>query len=239
MEEINLAVAFIAGLLSILSPCILPVMPSFLAYIAGTSLEEKEARSKTLFLHTIAFAIGFSLTFLLFGAVIGSIGHFLLLNQAFLQKIGGAIIIILGVHLTGLLKITPLLKEIRLKIPKNAIFNTYIRSFFIGIIFSFGWAPCYGPILGAIFTLAATSGQFGQSILLFAAYALGFLIPLLIMTLFVEKVSHFIRKNPGIYKNSSLISGIIIIILGFLLLTGLISPIVSWINGLYIELNLY
>ncbi|MBD3270000.1 hypothetical protein GF376_00575 [Candidatus Peregrinibacteria bacterium] len=239
MENINIPIAMIAGVFSILSPCILPVLPSFLAYITGISLTEKQTKSKHLVLHTIVFAIGFCLTFLTIGAVIGSLGQFLLIHQDILQRIGGIIIILFGVHLTGLIKIKPLLKEFKINLKDTHNTGSYLRSLTIGVIFAFGWAPCYGPILGSIFTLAAASGSFNQSMLLFFFYALGFVIPLIIMAFFIGKSIKFFKKNQFIYKYSSLIAGSILIILGLLMLTNTISIIVNHLNNLYINLEIY
>lgn len=244
MEKINILVAFIGGILSIFSPCIIPILPSFLGYISGISLssELKNSHQKTvqlkLFLHTLFFTIGFSIVFLLFGAVIGILGKFLLTYQEILQKLGGIIIIIFGLQLTGIFKFKFLLTEKHLQLPSNLEFKSYFRSFIIGIFFAFGWTPCYGPVIGTIFTLAASSANFNTSLMLFFFYSLGFIIPLLIMSAFIGHISKFLKKYPIVFKYSSYISGFLMISLGILLLTNQLNILVNWINFNYTENNL-
>jgi cytochrome c-type biogenesis protein len=252
MDQINLAIAFSAGILSILSPCILPVLPSFLAYITGLSLEElaesdkstatKKSNNKHVFswqliINTFFFALGFSLIFLLFGAVIGTIGKFLVINQIVLMQLGGLIIIILALHQLGIFRLKFLLSEVKFKHSLTDDLKGWLRSFLVGIIFAFGWAPCYGPIVGAIFTLAATTGSFYYSILLFVFYSLGFLVPLIIFSVFIGYFSKQIKKHRKIFQYSSTIAGIILLILGILMLTNLFPYIVNWLSLIYNEYN--
>lgn len=264
MENPNIFIAFLAGVLSIASPCILPIIPSFIGYITGVSLSTpyqglspKELRLKLL-LNTISFAVGFSLIFLLFGAVIGLIGETLVLNRPIFQKIGGVIIILFGLQLTGIFQFKALVKEKRFELPegfKKLSYNAersecaykpsgfceakhLIRSFFTGIFFAFGWAPCYGPIVGAIFTLAAAQASFPQSLLLFFFYSLGFLLPLIILSLMVASAGKLLKKFQKAARYSSIIAGILVIILGVLLFTNNLSILVNWLNLTYTNNNL-
>lgn len=246
MDQINLAIAFLGGIFSVFSPCILPVLPSFLAYITGVSLEEiTVTKSKQnafkfnlqLLLNTFFFALGFSLIFLLFSAVIGGLGKFLVINQTVLMQLGGLIIVILALHQLEIIKIKFLLNEVKLKDQTTHKFKGWLRSFIVGIIFAFGWAPCYGPIIGAILTLAATSSSFYYSILLFVFYSLGFLIPLVIFSLFIGFFSQLLKKHRQVLKYSSKIAGILLLILGILMLTNLFPYIVNWLSLSYNENN--
>lgn len=239
MYSPGIIIAFFAGVLSIASPCILPVIPSFLGYITGVSLSEKykkfdkkEARKKLL-INTFFFAIGFSIIFLLFGAVIGVIGQALVLNRPIFQTMGGIIIMIFGLQLTGLINIGALMKEKKFQINKKIQRADYIRSFLTGIFFAFGWAPCYGPIVGAIFTFAATQANFGQAMLLFFFYSLGFLVPLIGFTFIVATASTHLKKIQKVSRYSSIIAGSFVILLGFLLMTNNLSILVNWINMAY------
>lgn len=244
MENPNIFFAFLAGVLSIASPCILPIIPSFIGYITGVSLSthyqglsQKELRSKLL-LNTISFAIGFSLIFLFFGAVIGLIGETLVLNRPIFQKIGGVIIVLFGIQLTGVFQFKALVKEKRFQLPGGFKKLSYLRSFFTGIFFAFGWAPCYGPIVGAIFTLAAAQASFSQSLWLFFFYSLGFLLPLIIFSLMVASASKVLKKFQNAARYSSIIAGILVIILGVLLFTNNLSILVNWLNLTYTNNNL-
>lgn len=252
MDQINLAIAFLAGILSIFSPCILPVLPSFLAYITGLSLEEladsskskqtknsdsKYSLSRQLVINTFFFALGFSLIFLLFGAVIGTLGKFLVINQTVLMQFGGLIIVILALHQLGIFRLKFLLGQAKFKHSFTDNLKGWMRSFLVGIIFAFGWAPCYGPIVGAIFTLAATTGSFYYSILLFVFYSLGFLVPLILFSLFIGFFSKQIKKHKKIFRYSSTVAGVILLILGTLMLTNLFPHIVNWLSLIYNENN--
>lgn len=238
----GIIIAFVAGILSVASPCILPVIPSFIGYVTGVSLsrgyrklKKKEAIRKLL-VNTLFFGAGFSIIFLLFGAVIGAVGEMLVLNRPVFQTIGGIIIMLFGLQLTGLINIPSLMKEKKIHPDETKPVLKkmgYLRSFLMGIFFAFGWAPCYGPIVGAIFTLAATRANFGQAMLLFFFYSLGFLIPLIFFTILIGLASEKLKKIQTIAKYSSIAAGIFVMILGFLLMTNNLSILVNWINMFY------
>jgi len=239
MESPGIIIAFFAGVLSIASPCILPIFPSFLAYITGVSLSDgykklhqKEVKRK-LFLNTLLFGLGFSLIFLFFGAVIGIIGETLLLNRSIFQIVGGAIIVIFGLQLTGLINLKFLMKEKKFELSPKLKKMEYLRSFLVGIFFAFGWAPCYGPIIGAIFTLAATQANFGQAVLLFLFYSLGLLSTLLLFTAIIAHASEKLKKIQHAARYVSIIAGGFVILFGLLLMTNHISILVNWINLSY------
>ncbi len=239
MSTPGIIIAFLAGVLSVASPCVLPIIPSFLGYIAGVSLShgyknlgKKEARKKLL-LNTLLFGLGFSIIFLLFGAVIGVVGETLVLNRPIFQTVGGIIIILFGLQLTGLINIKFLLKEKKFELSPRLKKVEYLRSFVTGIFFAFGWAPCYGPIIGAIFTLAATQANFNEAILLFTFYSLGFLLPLFIFTFFVAHASQKLKKFRKVARYSSVIAGAFVMLLGLLLMTNNLNALVNWINLSY------
>jgi cytochrome c-type biogenesis protein len=239
MQSPGIIIAFFAGVLSIASPCILPIMPSFLAYITGVSLTDSYKKMKKkdavrkLFLNTLLFGIGFSLIFLFFGAVIGIIGETLLLNRSVFQVVGGVIITIFGLQLTGLINLKFLMKEKKFELSPKFRKMEYARSFLMGIFFAFGWAPCYGPILGAIFTLAATQANFWQAIMLFFFYSLGLLSTLFVFTAVIAHTSQKIKKFAEIARFSSIIAGALVMLLGILLMTNQLSTLVKWINLSY------
>lgn len=239
MYSPGIIIAFLAGVLSIASPCILPILPSFIGYITGVSLSEgykklnKKEANRKLLINTLLFGIGFSIIFLLFGAVIGIVGETLVLNRPIFQTIGGMIIILFGLQLTGLINLRFLLKEKKLELNPQLKKLQYVRSLLMGVFFAFGWAPCYGPIIGAIFTLAATQANFGQSIMLFFFYSLGFLAPLFIFTYLIGHATNKLKKIQKVAKYSSIVAGVFVILLGFLLMTNNLSILVNWINLSY------
>ncbi len=239
MYSPGIVIAFFAGVLSVASPCILPIIPSFMGYITGVSLSDgysklhKKVARRKLFINTLIFGAGFSLVFLMFGAVIGVIGQTLVLNRPIFQTIGGIIIIFFGLQLTGLINLKFLMKEKKLELSPKLKKMEYLRSLLVGILFAFGWAPCYGPIIGAIFTLAATEASFGQAMMLFFFYSLGFLVPLLLFTYLIAHASQKLKKFQKLAKYTSIVAGIFVILLGFLLMTNNLNILVNWINVSY------
>ncbi len=239
MLKIDFLIAFLGGMFSIFSPCILPVLPSFLGYITGVSLHQQQNRKAhfgTLISHTAIFALGFLITFLIFGAVIGWLGSFLVMQQELLQKIGGVLIILFGLMSLGVIKLKFLSAQHQLHL--TSVHSQRLKSFLTGIIFAFSWTPCYGPILGSIFTLAASSVSFWTSIWLFFFYSLGFLIPLMIFTVAIYHGSNLIAKNRYLIQYAHLLAGILLILVGILLLTNQMSGLVNWLSQIYISLGL-
>jgi cytochrome c-type biogenesis protein len=229
-ENVTFALAFLAGILSFLSPCILPVLPSFLAYISGVSLEnpkEKEVH-KVLMVNSLLFSLGFLIVFLLVGASVGFLGKLFLQNQPIFRKVGGLLIIVLGLHIMGVFKIKALAKEFKFEVPKWVESLRGVRSLFVGMIFSVGWAPCYGPITGAILTLIATKGSVSSGFWFFGWYALGFMLPFVIASIFIAYVMEWVKKSKSWLKYVNWLAGAIIILLGILLLTNGFSALVNW-----------
>ncbi len=157
----------------------------------------------------------------------------LVLNRPIFQTIGGIIIILFGLQLTGLINIKWLMKEKKFELSPKLKKMEYARSVMTGVIFAFGWAPCYGPIIGAIFTLAATQANFGQAMLLFFFYSLGFLLPLFIFTFLIAHAAEKLKKFQKAARYSAVIAGVFVMLLGFLLMTNNLAWLVNWINMSY------
>jgi cytochrome c-type biogenesis protein len=244
-SDVTLFLAFLAGILSFLSPCVLPILPSFLGYMTGISLEsfgQKKLDSKIhrrLVWNALLFSLGFSMVFLLVGAAVGSFGEIFIKNQILFQRIGGVLIMILGLHLMGIIKFSALLKERSVKVPQFIESMGRFRSFFVGILFSFGWAPCYGPITGAILTLVATKGSVVSGLWLFGWYTFGFILPFLLISLFIGQSLQLIRKWKSVFKYLNFISGLIVFVLGFLLLGNWLSLIVNDLYSYYTNWDLW
>jgi cytochrome c-type biogenesis protein len=219
-ESVGLLVALTAGVLSFLSPCVLPLVPSYLSFVTGMSLEDLQqgVDRKATFMHSLLFVTGFSLIFISLGASASFLGSYLQYYEVWIARIGGAVIIVLGLHLTGVLRIAPLMRERRIHVNDKPA--GYIGTVGVGAAFGAGWTPCIGPVLGAILTLAGTQDTVWAGVGLLSVYSLGLAIPFLIAALaldwFLGVFSRFRRFLPMVEKAS----GVILIILGLLLMTG-------------------
>ena len=233
---ISILVAFVAGLLSIASPCILPMIPAYLGYLTGASLEgasapstaqaavdgtlaqESRASPPSPFLHSVSFVSGFSLVFVLFGISLGILGFFLRDQQGLIFQFAGGTLIILGLHLSGVITLPILDMERRLDVGSGAKIG-YARSFFVGSAFSAGWSPCIGPTLGAILALAVSSGTVAQAGLLLLAYAAGLSIPFLALGLAYDRVKPIYNRVKRYIGVVNYASGALIIVVGILIFT--------------------
>lgn len=229
MENISLAMAFIAGILSFLSPCILPLIPAYLSYLTGNAITDlAEGKSKKdLLLKASGFILGFSLVFILMGATASKLGKFFTEYQYILRQIGGILIIILGIHLTGLIKIKWLYQEKRLLTVSEK--NRGLGSVFVGMAFATGWTPCIGPILSAILIYAGSTETVSSGILLLMAYSLGLAIPFMATALAIGKFTVYFRKFSKYLNLIAILSGILLIITGILIFTNKLAML----SGLY------
>lgn len=230
-SDVNIFIALLAGFLSFLSPCVLPLVPAYLAFLSGeaTALDEKQDKRVKwrIFIQALAFVSGFSLIFILLGLSATFIGGFILEYKDIISKIGGVLIIIFGLSMTGLLK-TPLAyieKRFDYKVKGEV---TLLTAFVLGIVFAAGWTPCIGPILGSILILASTEGSILKGGILLAVYSLGLGIPFLLAGLAINSFRSTIQKFNSRLNLVSLIAGILLIILGILLITGQLSILSSW-----------
>jgi cytochrome c-type biogenesis protein len=226
-ESITYVVAFSAGLLTFLSPCLLPLIPSFIAYIAGVSFGDlKEAdkkvqiRRKTI-IHSLLFILGFSVIFILLGLTATIVGKALFAYQKYIRIGGGILIVIFGLYLTGLLRLDFLLKERRLNISAKGA--TYLGSFLIGVTFAAAWTPCAGPILGSILVLAGTKANVAAGAKLLTVYSLGIAVPFFITGLAVNSFIAFFDKFKKAVRFINIIGGVFLIIVGILVATNYLS----------------
>ena len=228
MEQVSLLVAFGAGLLSFLSPCVLPLVPVYLGTVCGPEILEPGADRKRLplFFHSLSFVVGFSLVFILLGASVGLLGFTLNFNMALTQTIAGSLLIAFGVFLLAALKIPWLNYEKRL-VPSVGTTTSYLRSLLMGAVFSLAWTPCIGPVLGGILTLAWSSETAWQGASLLAAYSLGLGLPFLIIGAAFDSIRPLLRRIHRYSTWSYIISGLLLIAVGILILTGNLS----WLQG--------
>src|SRR5690625_2467369 len=198
MSEINVFLAFGAGFLSFISPCVLPLYPAFLSYITGMSVDEISSEDKKInknsLIHTIFFLIGFSLVFVMLGFSTSFIAEFLIVNQSLIRQVGAILIIFFGLVIVGLLNFEFLMKDRRITFKNRP--TGFFGSFVIGLAFSMGWTPCTGPILAIVLSLAATHPE--QGLILMISYVLGFAIPFLLLSIFISILNCF-RINSRLF----------------------------------------
>jgi len=220
-QNVTVVLAFGAGVLSFLSPCVLPLVPVYLSYLTGSTIggEETPKRS-TVFIHALLFGLGFSLVFvLLFGLSVGYLGRFLADFTPILVKIGGLLLIVFGLHTTGLIQVPFLLMERRMEVGMGSN-PTYVRSVLVGMVFAAGWTPCVGPLLGAILTLSLEAATPWRAAGFLLAYSLGLGLPFLLVALLLTTATGWLRRLNRHLNIVSIVSGVFLIIIGLLLLTG-------------------
>ncbi len=224
-QQVSLVMAFFAGLLTFLSPCILPLIPAYISFITGVSIndlvserEEKSKMTKRIFLEMILFILGFSLVFILLGASASYFGKSMLSHLKLLRVIGGILVIVFGLYIAGLFKISFLgyERKIHLKMKPTNI----LGSFIVGIVFALGWTPCVGPVLGTILTYAATQETIREGVFLLGSYSLGLGIPFLVSGLAVNLFLRGFRKIKKYSRLISVVTGGLLVLFGILILTG-------------------
>ena len=214
---IELILAFGAGLISFLSPCVLPLIPGYISYISGSSMNELIEKKNTNILPIVLFTIGFSIVFIILGAASTFLGKVLLQNSYELRIIAGLIIIILSLHIIGFINIKFLNFEKRIQTNIN---NNFFSPVLIGMAFAFGWTPCIGPILGSILVLASTEESLGKGILLLSFYSIGLAIPFILSGYLMQKFLIFSKNFRKNINKVSKIGGIILFITGILIITN-------------------
>ncbi len=228
--SIGFFIAFSAGVLSFLSPCVLPLIPSYLSFITGMSLEEMGDHRRAAVTHALLFVNGFTLIFLMLGATATGLGRLVQFQQVWLERIGGVLIIFFGLYLLGVFRWGALLRERRVHIQNKPL--GYLGSVLVGVAFGAGWTPCIGPILGAILTYAGTQGSVGQGMALLLSYSLGLAVPFLVAALAVERFITWFQKYRQYMPLVTKVSGGILVFLGLLLLSGYFSLLASFLQGL-------
>ena len=229
-DTVSFPIAFMAGVLSFLSPCVLPLVPSYLSFVTGMSLEDMQQgiERRRILIHSALFVTGFTLIFVLLGAGASFIGSFLLYNSDWIARIGGVIIILFGLHLMGVFQLMPLLSEKRVHLADKPA--GYAGTLMVGVAFGAGWTPCIGPVLGAIMTMAASQEHLGAGMLLLFVYSMGLAVPFMVAALALERFlrgfTRFRRFLPVVQK----FAGALLIALGLLLVTGSFVLLAAWLN---------
>jgi cytochrome c-type biogenesis protein len=245
VEDVTLLAAFGAGLLSFISPCVLPLVPGYLSYISGLSLDEMRgtavvaggtavavarpaAARRQVAIASLAFIIGFSLVFIALGAAASAIGQFLIQKQEIFNRIAGAVIIVFGLHTMGVLRIEWLYQERRVQTSRKpaGVFGAGL----VGVAFAFGWTPCIGPILAGILALAGSQDTVGQGVQLLAVYSLGLGVPFMATALMINRFFSAMGRIRRHYHTIELVSGALLVIIGLLIFTNRFTVIAKWLT---------
>jgi cytochrome c-type biogenesis protein len=239
METPNISYisAFVAGLLSFLSPCVLPLIPSYITYITGLSFGDLDAehptqlvRRKTL-LHSLSFIAGFTVVFVLLGASATLLGNFMQQHMDLIRKLGGVLVVLFGIHVTGLVPLKWLLGERRISLKHKPA--GFLGSFLVGLAFAAGWTPCIGPILASILMIAATEEKVGQGIVLLLLYSIGLGIPFLLSSLALHRFIVLFNRFKKYIRLFEIITGLFLIVVGVLIFTNWLSVLAGYANSLF------
>lgn len=228
MESANLglSIAFLGGLASFLSPCVFALVPAYIGYLSGRSVGSQENSRIYTLSHGVAFVLGFSTVFILLGLGASAIGNLLFDIRPYLTKIGGVVVVLFGLHMTGLIRIPFLQYDVRRQEAPDKKLG-YLSSFLLGVFFSAGWSPCVGPILGTILTLSLSTGSLNQGFLLLVAYSAGLAIPFLIAAVEIGLVTSFIKKYGNVVRYVEIAMGVVMIVIGLLLFFGRFEQVAS------------
>ena len=226
ITNVTVGLAFLAGLASFLSPCVFSLVPAYVGYLGGRAVggEVTESNRFITFTHGLAFVLGFSFVFVILGVASSAFGRLLFDLRFILAKVGGIIVIIFGLHMIGLIRIPLLEYDTRVQQVPDRKWG-YLSSALMGVFFSAGWAPCVGPVLGAILTLAFNGGSVSTGVSLLSAYSAGLAVPFLIAALGIGWVSVILRKYGRVMHYIEIAMGVVLVILGFMLFSGVFERI--------------
>ena len=237
--NIGLGLAFLAGMASFLSPCVFSLVPAYIGYLGGRSLasaqESGQANRRIAFMHGLAFVVGFSIVFILLGMAISALGSLLYEARNWLAKIGGIVVIIFGLHLTGIIRISFLEYDLRPQSTPDRQ-RGYVASVMMGVFFSAGWSPCVGPVLGAILTLALSGGSIIHGVALLTAYSAGLAIPFLVAALGIGWVTTILRRYGKVTHYVEIGMGVLLIVVGAMLFLGTFQTLSRF--GFFVNLGL-
>jgi cytochrome c-type biogenesis protein len=237
-NNVTVGLAFLAGLASFLSPCVLALVPAYIGYLGGRTVTaggQVTTDRWSTFSHGVAFVIGFSAVFILLGAAASVVGALLYDLRIWIARIGGVVVIIFGLHTMGVINIPFLDYDTRRQVNPDPRLG-YLSSGLMGVFFSAGWAPCVGPVLGAVLTLALNSAQLQLGVILLTAYSAGLAIPFLIAALGIGKFAQVIRRYSKAIHYLAIGTGILLVILGVMLLTGTLERLAQF--GFFVDFGL-
>jgi len=234
VNQVSLLAAFLAGVVSFVSPCVLPLVPSYITFITGVSFDELTAGNagprvrRLTIIHSLAFILGFSLVFIALGATATVAGQFLRQHQDTLRRAGGVLIILFGVYLTGIIPIPALSRERKKQLTTKPL--GILGSVLVGITFAAGWTPCIGPILASILIYASTAKTVGTGVILLSVYSLGLGLPFFVASLALNSFLAASRRIRSRLRTIEIASGVVLILFGVLLVTNLFPLFVSFLS---------
>ncbi|MBI5841016.1 MAG: sulfite exporter TauE/SafE family protein [Chloroflexi bacterium] len=238
ISQITIGLAFLAGLASFLSPCVFSLVPAYVGYLGGRAIGGNgESNRWVTFSHGLAFVLGFSIVFVLLGVAASFAGSLLYDARFWLAKIGGVVVMVFGLHMIGLIHIPFLAYDTRVNQAPDQKWG-YLSSALMGVFFSAGWSPCVGPVLGAILTLAINGGSVSQGASLLSAYSAGLAIPFLVAALGIGWVTTILRKYNKVMRYVEIAMGVILVIVGLMLLTGIFELIAQRAQFFYFNFGL-
>src|SRR5688500_2510021 len=226
---IGFAISFAAGLLSFLSPCVLPLIPSYVTFVTGLSLEDVQRARRVALVHSLLFVLGVSLVFLALGATATTLGRMLGYNREWVGRIGGVLVIVLGLYLLGAFNIGWFSRERRLHIADKPL--GYLGTVFVGMAFAAGWTPCIGPILGAVLTYTASSADLNRGLVLLFAYSLGLAVPFVLAALMIDRFLGAFQRYRGALVWTTRVAGVLLLCVGVLMLTDMMKLLTQWLQG--------
>ena len=229
-ESVGILIALTAGVLSFLSPCVLPVVPSYLSFVTGMTLEDLQGEidRREVMTHSVLFVLGFSIIFMLLGASASFLGEFFRAYEEWIARVGGVLIIVLGLHLMGAFRIGALMREKRVHLADKPAGK--IGTLAVGAAFGAGWTPCIGPVLGAILTLAGTRETVWEGTALLGVYSLGLAVPFLLAAVALDWFLESFRKYRRFVPVMEKASGLLLVLLGLLLVTNQFTVLTGWLN---------
>ncbi len=225
----GILVSFTAGLLSFLSPCVLPLIPSYVTFITGLSLEDAGRARRTAIVHALLFVLGFSLIFIALGATATVLGRVLLAYRGVLSRVGGLLIILFGLYTLGAVRLGALSVERRVHLADKPV--GYLGTVLVGVAFGAGWTPCIGPILGSILLYTSSAADLQQGVTLLATYSLGLAIPVLVAAAFVPHFLRFFARARGRLVWFTRAAGALMVFVGVLLVTDYFTVLAGWLQG--------
>ncbi|HEU5175655.1 MAG TPA: cytochrome c biogenesis protein CcdA [Gemmatimonadaceae bacterium] len=228
--SIGLAIAFAAGLLSFLSPCVLPLIPSYVTFISGMSLDDVSRARRTAFIHSLLFVLGFTIIFLALGATATTIGRALGYYREWIGRIGGALLVVFGLYMLGVFNIAAFQNEKRFHVANKPA--GYLGTVLVGLAFGAGWTPCIGPILGGVLTYTASSADLSRGLVLLLAYSMGLAIPFLLASLAIERFLALFKRFRGGMVWINRIAGVLLIVVGVLLMTNYLTFLSSYLQSM-------
>jgi cytochrome c-type biogenesis protein len=225
---LGITISFTAGILSFLSPCVLPLIPSYVSFITGLSLDDVQRSRRVTLAHSLLFIAGFTIIFLALGATATALGQVLLRHRDWVGRIGGVLVIVLGLYLLGVFNVGVFAQEKRIHIANKPL--GYFGTLLVGMAFAAGWTPCIGPILGGVLTYTASSADLNRGLVLLLAYSLGLAVPFLLAALMIDRFMDLFQRYRGALIWMSRASGVLLIAVGLLMITGSMTVLSSWLQ---------